>query len=169
MASSLRRISLLVLCGFVLPGGAAEPVAGASARELDEVAVVGRKWRDLKRELIETEDRFYERFNLLNTREEFDIHCIRDKTTGTNVPQRLCRISFLQKAEAVEAREFTDGLTLGTAPVGVHTPLATLEPLWQQRREEYRRTARALLEKDPELMALATRLGRLREQYQTGK
>ena len=169
MASSLRRISLLVLCGFVLPGGAAEPVAGASAREFDEVAVVGRKWRDLKRELIETEDRFYERFNLLNTRDEFDIHCIRDKTTGTNVPQRLCRISFLQKAEAVEAREFTEGLTLGTAPVGVHTPLATLEPLWQQRREEYRRTARALLEKDPELMALATKLGRLREQYQTGK
>ena len=51
------------------------------------------------------------------------------------------------------------------AASGIHTPNAVLQPLWVQRREEYRGAARALLEKDPELMALATRWLRLREQY----
>ena len=57
------------------------------------------------------------------------------------------------------------GLIAAAAASGVHTPNAVLQPLWVQRREEYRGAARALLEKDPELMALATRWLRLREQY----
>lgn len=37
---------------------------------------------------------------------------------------------------------------------------------WVLRREEYRQTARALLENDPELMKLATEWVRLKEQYE---
>jgi hypothetical protein len=47
----------------------------------------------------------------------------------------------------------------------VNTPIAVLQPLWLQRREEYRQTVKALLEKDTELLTLATEWVRLREQY----
>jgi hypothetical protein len=175
LAISFRRIPLLlVLCGLAqsgltLPAGATAPEAGAPpgepVKELDEVAVTGKKLRVLRREVFKAEDRFYERFNTLNTNDDFDIHCRMDKPTGTIVPQRECRIQFLAEAEAVGAREFLSGLTSAAAARGVYTPLAVLQPLWLQRREEYRQTARALLEKNPELLALATEWGRLQEQY----
>jgi hypothetical protein len=66
-------------------------------------------------------------------------------------------------AAALDGREFTLGLSNGRG--GVNTPVARLQPLWLQRREEYRQAAKALLEKDPELLALGAELARLREQY----
>jgi hypothetical protein len=156
---ALLRIPLLLfLCGAALPGGAA-------TAELNEVAVIGKKPRELKREAIAAEDRFYERYNMLNTRDDFDIHCRMDKATGTNVPQRQCRIQFLADAGAMDGREFYMGLTNGSGARGVNTPNARLLPLWLQRREEYLQAARALLEKDPELMALATEWVRLWARY----
>ncbi|MEO8306546.1 MAG: hypothetical protein ABI616_00730 [Pseudomonadota bacterium] len=174
VASSSRIPLLLVLCGLAMSGAAAvaagvskeggPPPPAESAVQLDEIAVNGKRWRELKRELIEAEDRFYKRFNKLNTNDDFDIHCRMDTPTGTLIPKRQCRIQFLANAEAINAREFLMGLTSGTGPT-VHTPVAALMPQWVERREEYRQTPRALLEKDPELMALATNWVRLQEQY----
>jgi hypothetical protein len=155
-------ILLLVLCGITLLGSAA---AGESVEDLDEVSVTGKKLRVLEREAIEAEDSFYKRFNALNTRDDFDIRCRKEKTTGTNIPQRQCNVKFLEDAEAKDAQEFHMGLIAASAAIGVNTPNAVLQPLWAQRREEYRQAARALLEKDPELMALANKWLRLREQY----
>ena len=174
--SSIRHAPmLLILAGLALPAGAGAAVPGASGqggvaateslRELDEVAVNGKKWRDLKREMIEAEDRFYKRFNTLNTNDEFDIHCRMDKPTGTIVPQRQCEMQFLVEAGATDGQEFHRGLIGTSANRSVNTPLAVLQPLWLQRRAEYLKTARALLVRDPELLALATRLGRLRAEY----
>ena len=165
-----------MLCCLALPGGAAAAAAGVgkeggapppgeSVVKLDEVAVIGKKLRELHREMIAAEDRFYQRFNTLNTRDDFDIHCHMDKATGTNIPKRQCRIRFLEEAGAVDGQEFFRGLTTGSAARGVNTPVAALEMQWSQRREEYRQTAKALLEKDPELMGLATEWVRLQEQY----
>jgi hypothetical protein len=89
-----------------------------------------------------------------------------DKATGTRVPQRRCRIQFLAEAAARDGEEFYRGLTSATAANGVNTPLAALQPLWLERREEYRQTARALLEKNPELLALSAEWLRLKEQYE---
>jgi len=171
LASSFRRIpTLLILCGLALPGSAAAPAAG----DLDEIAVVGKTLRELKREAIKAEDRFYRRFNSLNTRDDFDIHCRMDKATGTIVPKRQCRIQFLVDAGAIDAREFleslatvsgADGVTTASSARRVNSPDARLQPLWLVRREEYRQTVKALLEKDPELMALATEWVRRRDHY----
>jgi hypothetical protein len=177
MANTFRRIPpLLVLCALALPGGAAAAAAGVGKEgsampppepvtELDEVAVLGKTLRKLQREVIEAEDRFYERFNTLNTADDFDIHCRMDKATGTRVPKRQCRIRFLADAAAINGQEFLRGLTSAAAARGVNTPLAALQPQWLQRREEYRQTARALLEKNPDLLALAAEWTRVQEQY----
>lgn len=164
----------MFLCGLALQVGAAAagvdgaggtPPPGAPGVDLDEVAVIGKSLRKLQREVIEAEDRFYARFNTLNTSDEFDIHCQMDKATGTRVPKRQCRIRFLADAAAMDGQEFLRGLTSAAAARGVNAPLAALQPLWLQRRDEYRQTARALLEQNPELMALATEWTRLQAQY----
>ena len=163
MASSSRRILPLVfLCGLALQDGTA--AAGEPVVDLDEVAVIGKSLRKLQREVIEAEDRFYERFNTLNTSDEFDIHCQMDKATGTRVPKRQCRIRFLADAAAMDGQEFLRGLTSAAAAPGVNAPLAALQPQWLQRRDEYRQTARALLEKNPELSAV-----RFRRRQWTGR
>lgn len=178
MASSSRRIPLLlILCGLAPADGAAAAAAGLGRDggapppgepvvELDEVPVIGRTLRQLRREAIKAEDRFYERFNTINTRDDFDIHCRMEKATGTIVPKRQCRIQFLMDTEAMDAREFVMGLTTAAAARGVHTPLAPVQTQWVLRREEYRQTVKALLEKDPELMRLAREWVRLKEQYE---
>jgi len=174
LVSSIRHFPmLLMLCGLALTVSAAMP-PGEQVGDLDEVAVVGKTLRQLQREAIKAEDRFYKRFNSLNTRDDFDIHCRMDKPTGTLVPRRQCRIQFLMDAGAIDAREFLQSLTTISSAEGqvtasgartVNTPDSQLQPLWLQRREEYRQNAKALLEKDPELMALATEWVRLRKEY----
>lgn len=175
MARRFRLVLLVVALSSAIPprlapaGAAPEDLAGPlpgtgePTVEMEQVEVIGKSLRKLKREAIRAEDRFFERFNSLNTKDDFDIHCRMDKATGSNVPQRQCRIQFLVDAGAMDARDFLMGL--GNGGPGVNAPLAGLQPLWLQRREEYRQTARALLEKDPELLALAGEWGRLREQY----
>lgn len=158
----LARVAM-TCCVLVVAGNApaAEAPAEANRAELDEVAVVGKSLRRLRREAVAAEERFYKRFNELNTQDEFDIHCEKEKLTGTLVPQRQCRIRFLAEEGAIDAQAFYRGLTGAAAARGVHTPLATLWPAWQQRREEYQRTVRDLVEQDAGLRALAAEWGQL--------
>jgi hypothetical protein len=160
------RIPLtLVLWGFVIPLGAAAADVSKDSGELAEVDVIGKSLHELEREVIVAEDRFYKRFNTLNTNDDFDIHCRMEEMTGTRVPQRQCRIKFLADAQAMDSQEFLKGLTSASGASGMNTPVAALMPQWVQRRDEYRQTAKALLEKDPELLALANEWLRLHEQY----
>jgi hypothetical protein len=172
MAGSLPRVPLLLfLCGLLLPGVSAAGEAseqgvtppGERAEELDRVDIVGKTWRRLKREMTAAEDRFYRRFNELNTRDAFDIRCEMEKETGTRVPKRQCRIQFLVDAQAIDAQEFYRGLFNGW---GVDSTFAAVNLQWLRYREEYLQTARALLEKHAELLALATDWQRLQQQYE---
>jgi hypothetical protein len=163
LASSFLRIPLLLmLCCLAMPGGAAAP---GESGALDEVTVTGKKLSQLQHEVIEAEDSFYQRFNALNTQDEFDIHCQMERETGTIIPHRQCRVRFLVDAAAEDGQDFHRGLTTAAAARGVNTTVAALQMQWSRRREEYRQTARALLQKDPELRALAARWLQLREQY----
>lgn len=162
----------LIACCALAAGSAApaaEEATVAASAELDEVAVVGKSLRKLQREAIAAEDRFYQRFNQLNTRDEFDIRCEKEKATGTLVPQRQCRIQFLTEAGAIDGQAFYRGLTAASAASGVNTPLATLWPEWELRREEYRQTVRELVEQDAGLRALAVEWGRLLLQIEQAK
>lgn len=158
MDGSSLRIRLLsaafalAMCGGVATGG--EPVA-----ELDEFAVTGKSLRKLQREAIAAEDRFYRRFNTLNTRDDFDIHCDQDKATGTLVPKRRCRIQFLIEAGSIDAQDFHRALM--RIERSVHTPIPVQWLQWEQRREEFQQAVRALVEKDAELKAMAEEWGSL--------
>jgi len=151
----------LSLCIVDVHSGAAHAAApsAASSVELDEVEIIGRK--QLKRELLRAQDRFFARYNELNTRKDFDIYCVDDARTGTRVPVRECRVVFLQRAKADMSREFLLGLTRGESRRYVNFP----DMQWTTRHEEYFENARALLLAHPELLELAQKWGQLQQQY----
>jgi hypothetical protein len=93
-------------------------------------------------------------------------NCHKDRETGTKIPKRLCRIKFLSDAAAIDGAEFYRALTGPSVGRGVNAPHAVLQPLWQKRREEYLHTAKVLLEKNPDRLALAIQWGRLLGQYE---
>ena len=78
------------------------------------------------------------------------------------MPKRQCRIQFMVDEFAQNSRDFYDGLVYGR---GANTRVAALQMIWMQRGDEYLHTAKALLEKHPELRALAVESSRLRERY----
>jgi hypothetical protein len=150
----------LWLCILGLHPGAAHATApGDSAAQLDEVEVIG--WKQMKRELQLAQDRFYAQYNKLNTKKEFAIHCADEIPTGTRVPNRECRVAFLQRASGDMSREFLLGLTRGESRRSVNYP----EIQWTARHEEYRENARALLLANPELLDLAVKWRQLQDQY----
>jgi hypothetical protein len=74
---------------------------------LDEILVRGMrpKPHELRRMIVEAEDRFYERYNELNRKDEFDVDCIVFANTGTNLKHRSCRGVFERTAIQKEARD----------------------------------------------------------------
>jgi hypothetical protein len=99
MRRSMPFLSLLLIqCPLALPalaGDAAAPVSAnpARARTLDEIIVRGEQ-RSLDaawKAVVEADDRFYARYNELNTDDEMDIECRFEKATGTRIPKRSCQ------------------------------------------------------------------------------
>jgi len=151
----------LCLCILGLHPESARAAAppGVSSEQLDEVEIIGRK--QLKRELILAQDRFYALYNKVNTRDEFDVYCVDDIPTGRRVPVRECRVVFLQRAKADMSEEFLLGLMRGESRRFVNHP----EFQWTARHEEYRENARALLLANPALLELAQKWVQLQGQY----
>lgn len=84
-------------------------VVHASERDqtLEEILVSGVRVKpyELRKLIVEAETRFYERYNELNRKDEFDVDCIVFANTGTNLKHRSCRGVFERAAIQKEARE----------------------------------------------------------------
>jgi hypothetical protein len=133
---------------------AAAPGAVTETTELPEVQVLGKRLYQMRQDIIKAEDRFYAKFNELNTDDDFDIHCTMEAPTGTRLKQRACRVQFYEKAQADEARAFL---------TGDYAPPADLVVL--QRHAEYEQKALALLKAHPELLKLARERDALEKKY----
>ena len=83
------------------PGQSAQVPAG----ETEEVIVRGQSRAKLRFEIERAELAVMERFNELNSKDEYDIHCRREMLTGSNIPRRVCRANFWREAEATAGRE----------------------------------------------------------------
>jgi hypothetical protein len=75
------------------------PPAAPPAAAVDEVIVPGRKGEPLRVEIERLENSVYDRFNALNSSDEFDIHCFEQAPTGSNIPVRKCWPNFALDAE----------------------------------------------------------------------
>jgi hypothetical protein len=97
------------LCSVLLVGFGASALAQEAASppegELEELIVPGQVPVNLRIEIERLEVAVYERFNALNSNDEFDIHCLVQARTGTNIPQRTCAPNFVIRAEARSAQK----------------------------------------------------------------
>lgn len=108
---------------------AAHAANSSSEQTLDEVIIIAERMEpwELRSKLIELEDRFYERFNAINDRDEYDVNCIVTASTGTNLKHRECRPVFEARAIQKQATEMflvrQDVQYFGTRAVRLHGDL----------------------------------------------
>ena len=97
----MRTLCFVVLFGLGAPALAQEAQAPSQpAANADEVVVEGRKPENVYAEIERLEISVYDRFNALNSNDEFDIHCFKQAPTGSNIPLRRCAPNFVVEAEA---------------------------------------------------------------------
>jgi hypothetical protein len=114
LAEPARRGVLVVACCACLLCGAARAQSGAIAEAVatsspavgDEVVVIGKSPGQLRTEMERAEVAVYDRFNALNSDDQFDIHCRRDVPINSHIAsRRVCQANFARDEEARAAQE----------------------------------------------------------------
>jgi hypothetical protein len=144
-------------------GVSAANEASENLDPLDSLNVIGT--RDLTRisaEIDALEDKFYDRYNQLNDKREFDVHCGRIVRTGTLLSSRTCRVNFeadaLQQegAEAYQLFQYVQEQHAKRVP-NPRLPGAPPSPAIARilaRAPEFRDNLRRVVSEHPELLAL---------------
>jgi len=81
-----------------------------SSETIDEIVVRGHKTLiSLKYEMNDAEELLYDVYNLLNSNDDYDIHCYKEARTGSKIMQRVCRPQKLGKILAGESQKMLRG------------------------------------------------------------
>ncbi|MBN1239268.1 MAG: hypothetical protein JXB36_12260 [Gammaproteobacteria bacterium] len=64
----------------------------------EEIVVRGRTRAALRVQIRQAEDAFYERFNEINSDDDFDIHCRQEPVIGSRLPRRICQPDLWRQA-----------------------------------------------------------------------
>jgi hypothetical protein len=166
----IRSASKIVMLAGVFAAGGFAIAEDASAPAIDplantavdeEVVVRGRMRRSTLRVQIElAEEAFYNRFNEINSHDEFNIVCRREVEIGSRIPRRKCEPNFWRQAEADVGRETVIGLQGGYA----NNPQQFMG-LAHFKSVQLEKEMRELAAADPELRQALARLATLRQAY----
>jgi len=103
-----HRILLLALTALAFPLAASAQDDAAT----EEVVVVGdRSVGQLRREVYQAEEDFYDLYNSLNDDPEYDVNCNYETATGTHVKNHVCRAKFVSDSYAKHAGRNNNDLT----------------------------------------------------------
>jgi len=139
----MRTLCLVVAIGLGAPALAQEPRSLPDASEIEELVVSGRRPENLRVEIERLEEAVYERFNALNSDDEFDIHCLKQAPTGSNIPLRTCAPNFVIRAESSSATKMlTDGRSGDGNNHSRREQQTRMEEKSRQLTEEIQRVAR---------------------------
>jgi hypothetical protein len=169
---------LVLLFILVVPSaqGASAAVSADQKDSLDTVVVEGsRSQLDLIRhEMVRVEDKFYERYNELNTNHDFDTHCYIEARVSTRTKRRYCRAVYQEKALEREGQDHAEAMKVMINGLGPKTddggggpapwappPPATI--VIEARRKDYQNNIRDVVKRNPELIEM------LRERYELGQ
>jgi hypothetical protein len=155
----MKAFRIVALVALSTPGFAQDaPASAPTVTGDEEVIVEGRTPQELRLEIERVEKAVYERFNALNSTDEFDILCSEHAPTGSNIPVRTCRPSFVLRAEQRAAGASLQRMQGGT------NGIAPNERVYLQKRgEELTAEMQRLAREDGELMRGLTRLAELNE------
>jgi hypothetical protein len=158
----MRVLSLIVLAALGAPalGQNAAPAPVPQVAAADEVIVRGRRGDRMRAELVRVENAFYDRFNALNSRDEFDIVCMNDAPLGSRMPVRECLPEFALTAERRVAQDVLrqmQGIGGGSSNPQIH--FMRMDQKGAELVAEIQRLAR----EDEQLLRDLQRLAELRE------
>lgn len=155
----MRALWLLVVVSLGAPllaqDAASTPQPGDG---IDELIVPGVRPENLRVEIERAERVVYERWNALNSNDEFDVHCLDSEPTGSNITQTRCAPNFVIWAESRAAKNTVDGER--TAGSDRQTDyLLEMQGKSRQLTEEMQRVAR----QDEQFLRDLVRLDELRQ------
>jgi hypothetical protein len=158
-------LCLLLLAGVAAPALSQE-AAPQPAADVDEIVVPGRTPENLRIEIERLEVAVYDRFNALNSDDDFDIHCISKAPTGSNIPLRTCIPNFVIRAESSNARKMlNDGRTGAGNNNNPAEQTMRMQEKGRALTEEMQRVAR----EDEQLLRDLVRLDELKQLQANGE
>jgi hypothetical protein len=95
---------------------AAQPASGEEA-QVEQVIVEGTRADLVKlaQQVIQAEERFYQRYNEINTKRAYMVRCYNEAPTGTRFKQKYCKPVYENEADAAEGREFMMAIGRGAS------------------------------------------------------
>ena len=139
---------------------AQDAVRPARSSEVEEVVVPGRTPENLRVEIERLEGAVYDRFNALNSNDEFDIRCYMQAPTGSNSPLRTCAPNFLLRAESAAGRRM---LADGRSGAGNNNNPAELRARMEAKGRELTAEMQRIAREDEQLLRDLVRLEELRQ------
>jgi hypothetical protein len=156
----MKSLPLIALLGFAAPVLAQDAVSAAQpSPDVEEVVVPGVRPQNLYAEIERLEGTVYERFNALNSNDDFDIHCFKQAPTGSNIPARRCAPNFVVAAESAAARNSVVGARGRADSRNTGDYTMQIEQKSRELTEEMQRIARG----DEQLLKDLVRLDELRQ------
>lgn len=159
----MKAFYILALASLAAPAIAQEASPPPATPPPDEVVVPGRKPEQIRAEIERLENAVYERFNALNSNDDFDIHCFEQAPTGSNIPERKCWPNFAMRSEQRAAGASLNRMH-GLGGGSSRQERMGLEQKGKELTAEIQRIAR----EDEQLMRDLTRLAELKESQQAG-
>lgn len=166
----MRTFCLVVLVGLAAPALAQDAAAQqpAAARQpaaqptaaIDEIIVPGQTPENLRLEIERLEVAVYDRFNALNSNDDFDIHCLSQAPTGSNIPVRTCAPNFVVRVESTAARRM---LNDGRGGAGNNNNPAEQDMLMQKKSRELTEEMQRIAREDEQLLRDLVRLDQLKQ------
>ena len=155
----MRTFCFVALLSLGAPALAQDAASSSlAANDVDEVVVPGVRPQNLRVEIERLEHVVYERWNALNSNDEFDIHCLDSEPTGSNITQTQCAPNFVIEAESRAAEDAVHGArTTGRSRNDEY--VAAIQEKSRELNEEMKRVAR----QDEQFLRDLVRLDELRQ------
>ena len=157
---AVKTLCLVVLVGLAAPAFAQEIASSPQRADVDEVIVPGRRPANLRVEIERLEVSVYDRFNALNSDDDFDIRCLEQAPTGSNIPLRKCAPNFVIEAESRSASRM---LSDGRAGAGNNNSPAEHAMLMEEKSRALTAEMQRLAREDEQLLRDLVRLDELRQ------
>lgn len=165
-------VALATLCQV---GFAQEKTAEAS-ESVEEIVVYGEKsLSNLRSEMYGTEEDFFDVFNALNSRDEFDIDCDFRTPLGERRRYHVCTPKFAVKSEVVASARYIHSLQLAAAQRELPDFDAARSAVFShdvrtRRKEQLMwREMKKLLSERPELREALNEVARARDRYESAR
>jgi len=170
-----RNAVLSSLFAVLLAQGASSAALDDPQQPLDEVTIRGKRslLEEMRQKFTQVQDRLFARYNELNTKREFEMHCAAVMSTGTRIGgKRACTAVFEDEGTQLEGQlsfehlqPIQDQHAAGKQPIALNGTPAPASMTIEARRPEFREHWRKLASSDPELIRLLRERSELLDRY----